>query len=85
MSYRPFKTLRHTINIIRNLPVFNAEYVLALFLLDGRKLLFPFTGQYNYRCLFRKIKQFHSSKVSFQNRFSSSDHLNAINTNIDIF
>ena len=33
---------------------------------------------------FRKIKQFHSSKVSFQKRFSSSDHLNVITTNINI-
>ena len=81
-SYRPFKTLCHTINIIRNL----SEYILALFLLDGRKLLFTFTGQYNCRCLFRKIKQFHASKVVFffQKRFSLSDLLNVINTNIDI-
>ena len=52
--------------------------------MDGRKLLFKFTGQYNCRCLFRKIKQFYSSKVSFQKRFSSGDHLNVLNTNIDI-
>ena len=34
---------------------------------------------------FRKIKQFHSSKVSFPKRFSSSDHLNAISTNISMY
>ena len=43
-----------------------------------------FTREYNSRCLFRKIKLFHSSKFSFQKRFSSSDHFNFINTNIDI-
>ena len=72
-------------NIIRNPSVLNAEYVLSLFLLDDRKLLFTFTGQYNCWCLFRKIKQFHSSKVSFQKRFSSSDHLNVITRNINIY
>ena len=35
--------------------------------------------------LFTKIKQFHSSKVSFQKRFSSSDHLNVMTTNINIY
>ena len=33
------------IKIIRNLSVFDAEYVLGSYLLDGRKLLFPFIGQ----------------------------------------
>ena len=32
---------------------------------------------------FSKIKQFHSSKVSFQKGFSSTDHLNVIATNIN--
>ena len=32
-----------------------------------------------------KIKQFHSSKVSFQKRFLSSDHLNVITRNINIY
>ena len=40
---------------------------------------------YNCRCLFRKIKQFHSSKVSFQKRILSSDHLNVITTSINIY
>ena len=83
--YRPFKTLRHTINIIQNLSIFNTEYVLASFLLDGRKLLFTFTGEYKCRSLFRKIKQFHSSKVSFQKRISLSDHLNVISRNIYLY
>ena len=74
-----------TVNIIRNLLVFNTEYILALILLDGKKLLFMFTGQYNCRCLFRKIKQFHSLKVSFQKRFSLSDQFNVITRNINIY
>ena len=34
---------------------------------------------------FRKIKQYYSSKVSFQKRFSSSDHLNVMTTNINLY
>ena len=48
-------------------------------------MLFTFTGQFNFRCLFMKIKRFHSSKVSFQKRFLSSDHLNVITRNINIY
>ena len=33
----------------------------------------------------KKKKQFHLSKVSFQKRFSSSDYLNVITTNINIY
>ena len=44
-----------------------------------------FTEQYNCQCLFRKIKQFHSSKVSFQKRISKSGHLNVITRNINIY
>ena len=40
---------------------------------------------YNCRSFFRKIKQFLSSKVSFKKKFSSSDHLNVINTIINIY
>ena len=82
--YRPFSTLRHTIDRFETSRSLTQIYILALFLLDGRKL-FTFTGQYNCWCLFRKIKQFHSSKVSFQKRFSSSDHLNDITRNINIY
>ena len=34
---------------------------------------------------FRKIKQFLLSKVSFQKRVSSRDHLNVITSNINIY
>ena len=44
-----------------------------------------FTGQYNCRCLVRKIQQFHSLQVSFQKRFSSSNPLNVITRNIKIY
>ena len=43
---RPIKIVRHTINLIGNLSVFYAGYILASFLLDGRKL-FTFIGQCN--------------------------------------
>ena len=33
----------------------------------------------------QKIKQFHSSKVSFQKRISSNDHLTVITRNIDMY
>ena len=50
-----------------------------------RNLLFTFIGQYNCRSFSRKIKQFHLSKVSFQKRFTLSDHLNVTHTNINIY
>ena len=66
---------------ISSMPVFFFVFVF-LFLLDGRKWLFTFTGQYNCRYLFRKINP---SKISFQKRFSSIDHLNVITRTISIY
>ena len=47
-------------------------------------VVYVYRTVYSCQCLFRKVKQFHSSKVFFQKRFSSSDHLNVITTNINI-
>ena len=35
--------------------------------------------------VYSETRQFHSSKVSFQKRFSSSDHLNVVTTNFNIY
>ena len=73
-----------TIKIIQNLSVFYAELIRSRIVL----IRWQNVVVYVYRKIavvffyfFGKIKHFHSSKVTFQRRFSSNDHLNVLTTN----
>ena len=79
--YWPF--LNTTIKVIRNLSVFNAEYVLGSYLVVvyvHRTVKLPNSFQKNKAFSFVKSLFFF-----FQKRFSSSDHSNVVTTNINTY
>ena len=72
------------IKIIRNLSVFNAEYVLGSYLLDDKVVVYAYPTV-KLPISFQKNKAFSFVKNFFQKRFSSSDHSNVITTNINTY